>query len=237
MTTEQFSPKILESIYSFDRVRFISGKTVKELRAIIPEQKLLYHCIPDKTSIVNAHIDPTGRAWGYKTKVEASACTDSFMQIINGYEVGQLSHLQIARDIIFSTMEEANSFMEWFEKNVSRRYSRKSFKWETTLYLGKYKGERAENYIRCYPRESKMNGMPCFHSEFVLEGSTAIKRALKIKSFNDLPTCMECYYALENKYIDIKDSHLNQGIKFGSQYIQNQDYKRIKERLTQVKNK
>jgi len=224
-------PAIIDVLYSFDRIRFLSKYSVKDVKIIIPESELLKHCLPDNNSIVKVHIDQTGREWGWKTKVEASACNDTFFEVIKGYNFGILSHLQIARDVIFPTMDEANIFMEWFEKNIDRRYSRKRFKYEATLYLGTLKGQKSDNYVRCYVRESKLTGAPCFHSEFTLEGATAIKKALCIKSYNDLMTSMECYYMLENKYLHIKDSGLKQGLKFGSSYLQQKDYERIKKRI------
>ncbi|MBV5329076.1 MAG: hypothetical protein JZU65_15855 [Chlorobium sp.] len=231
MNSKDNLPAIIDVIYSYDTIRFISKLSIPDVRKQIPERELKKHCIPRGDSLVKVHIDETGREWGYITKVEASACNDEFVNILKGCDPGILSHLQVARDLIFETMAEANAYMEWFEQNAERLHNRHSFKIGTTLFLGKQYGDNTKSYIRCYVRESKLTGMPCLHTEFVLEGAGAIKKALGIKSHKELTASIESYFKLENSYFRIKESGVVKGVKFGSLFLTKCHYDNIAKRI------
>jgi len=230
----EYNSNILNVIYSYDRVRLISRSTEKDVRQSIPDSVLIKHCIiddEDSRSVVSVHIGENGRNWGYITKIEASACNDTFIEIIKIYKPATLSHLQIAQDIIFNTMTEAEEYGNWYEQNIYRLYNRYRFNKGTTLYLGKKDGDNRKNYFRCYPRESKLTGAPCFHTEFVLDGAGPIHSALGIKGLSGLKTSMEDYFYLENSYLRYKGSYFAKGVKYGSQYIQKEDYEKIRKSL------
>ena len=76
-----------------------------------------------------------------------------------------------------------------------------------------------------------MTGAPCFHTEFVLDGAGPIRIALGITNLSGLKTGMEDYFYLENSYLRYKGSYFAKGVKYGSQYIQKEDYKKIGKRL------
>ena len=117
----EYTSNILGVIYSYDRVRLISRSTVKDVRQSIPDRVLLKHCIiddEDRRSVVSVHIGEKGRNWGFKTKVEALACNDAFIEILKIYNPAILSHLEIAQDIIFNTMTEVEEYGKWYEQNI-----------------------------------------------------------------------------------------------------------------------
>ncbi|NTU73250.1 hypothetical protein HGB07_03720 [Candidatus Roizmanbacteria bacterium] len=231
-------PEILDVIYSIDRIRFISLNYVKELKGSIPEKLLMQNCTPDGRSIVSRHNSKKARQWGYRSILTASACNDDFFEIIRCCDPGILSHIQIACDLMFATMEEAEEYGRWHDKNVERLYNRSQFMINTTKYQGREgkDGEKKPNYDRSYHRISKLTGMPCYHIEFTLEGSTIIKRTLQIKDHCGLTTAEEMYKMLENRYLRVKGTGLKRGRRYGSEYIQVSQYNRIAERLKSAKN-
>lgn len=232
-------PEIKGFEYSIDRIRFNSPKYVKDLKPIIPEKVLMENCLSEKRSIVSRQNNKIARRHGYRSQLDASACNDDFLEILRGYNVGVISHLEIACDLMFSKMEEAKAYAQWHDDNVIRTYNRAHIKYEDTSYRARKtrKGNVNPNYVRSYPRESKVTGMPCYHIEFTLDSSKTIRRVLKIKDHNGLTTAEDMYRMLENRYLRTKGTGLKRGVRFGDMYVQGEQYKRIANRLLKVHGK
>jgi hypothetical protein len=136
---------------------------------------------------------------------------------------------------------------------VRRRNARHNvrFAYGETTYLGKNKGDDTENYSRMYQSNCKVKkdgewveisllGMPCYHSEFVLQGAQTIKKALGITEHRQLISSLDMYYMLENKYLQWR----NEGDlpsyrtwtdkkrkRYGSIYTTTEELCRLKSRL------
>ncbi len=108
-------------IYHFDRVIILSKYTVDELRSLLPVNELLNHTSDSKI------IYEWNAPGGYRSKIDASGCTDEFMRIAQWLKVGILTYVEIAKDIIFTTKNETEIYQRWFFDNVERKYTRKRY--------------------------------------------------------------------------------------------------------------
>lgn len=257
-TRNTFNP--IDHVYSIDKLRFISRLSIAEQRRLIPEDELLKHCITclydqhtGEHVLVAPHIDAKGRAHYWFTKVEATTCDDYFIDTIRHFDAGVLSYIEIAQDLIFNTLSEAQRYGDWFEKNVQKRNKHHATHFiiksdVRTFYLGKKKGKQASNYVRAYPKDCEVEvhyDKPCYHIEFVLNGAQTINRALNIQrcketgSYKGLQSPMEMFNLLENRYLQYRIEGEPEYRAFtapkntllGSLWIPREQYNRIADRL------
>jgi hypothetical protein len=261
MTT---APSYLDIYYTVDRIRFISKRTIEEQKCLIPVAELEQHCTPhhynDRTGqkveeLVWHNDGNKGRATGYITSVQAIACDDYFVDIIKDYDAGTLSYIEIAQDIVFNTMPEAEAFGEQYGLDLRKR-QRLNENWvypeaKASYYIGKAdKDDHPDNYAHRYPRMSKIiEGKAVYRTEFRITGAAAITRCLKLHQSLEtgaypLPSAYERWTFIANRYYVYRGQDLPswkqftevKKVKFGSLYVPRQQLRRIRDRLNNTNN-
>ena len=113
-----------------------------------------------------------------------------------------ISRIEVARDIQFSSKEEAIIETEEFQKHHLMKFSNGNFRYGNTYYMGKVENEFSSIYNVSYvPLKPKLCKMNIFHDEFVIRLIKNIKRILQIKCVYDLKPAEEHYNELFEKYI------------------------------------
>jgi hypothetical protein len=106
-----------------------------------------------------------------------------------------VSYIELARDEFFSTRKEAEGKLEFERTHVRKKYSSEVFVFDSekssvsskpffskiNLYLGK-----KDFQCVAYARPSKINGLPCFHSEWMMQGTKQVKAKIKVRTIGDL---------------------------------------------------
>ena len=199
-------------IYHFDRVRFISTYDVQSLQEFVPVRYLLENTNSDHIiKHHNGRKTSDGKPNWYKSKVDAVCCNDEFMEILDvctepkpsGKPKFVISKIEIAKDLTFDNFDNAYAYEQWFLKNVERKFTRKRWYNKGILYLGKSSADDdSKHYFRSYVCNSKVTGQPCYHSEFVIEGSDIIKKRIRNKfGVTKLTDAMDSYLTLEEKFL------------------------------------
>jgi len=186
-------------IYHFDRIRINTKAYLKTLHKNLPVKKLRNECVSIKL------LAPFQKAfeYGYKSRLEIVAPSKRFFEILMDHESClkpyRITRLEIAKDIICESIDEAERLNRMWAKDSRKKYSgnfnyddiycdtkpdlKKGLIGTFTAYFG---NEKAKFKLCSYVRYSKINGKICIHPEWRILGSHTIKNKTGIEEIGDL---------------------------------------------------
>jgi hypothetical protein len=205
----------MNPVYSIDKIEIHTYLDLKDLSGLWLIEKLRKEC----REIIPLPAGGNARLWGYRSKVSITVPTKKCFEILmwSGLEEYKITYVELAKDVFYKTEEEAMSESYRLMRLLRKKYTTKTeildysdsynstksaygnglFS-DKTLYLG-------NNNLKfvLYARISKINSIPCLHSEWRVRGSRNIKDRLGIKSFGD------CYFLdLNNEYENLTDQYI-----------------------------
>jgi len=203
--------------YYFDKIRINSTQKDVALKNILPIDNLR------KNSKFFRIRYPSSKAKmsRFKSSLEIVAPTKSFLQILLQHERSlktyYISYIEIAKDTSCKTKNDADSLCWERLKTVRKKYSSDHFIYDQRKegpekkrtnnhelfgkHTGYFGGKRFE-YVT-YARISKINGLPCLHEEWAINGAQTIKNKTMISSISDL-----CVFDLKSFFEDQYDKHI-----------------------------
>ncbi len=189
--------------YYFDKVRINIRKSPNNLRQLLPLNDLK----SETTSFFVGNAYEQARTYGLPARIEFVAPSQKCLGILDkslSNIIVKISSLEIAEDTFYETEREASFEFEKLIKTINKKYththliydqcndSKKSSKRRKnriideklfsskTIYMG---SDKFKHVI--YPRLSKINGRPCIHSEWRIQGAFNIKTKTGIASIAD----------------------------------------------------
>jgi hypothetical protein len=182
----------MNTINHFDRIRISTFTDPKKLKANLPVEDLAQNSFSFQIQ------KATGKAHnlnGYCSRLDFSAPSPEFLQILfeNEKHLGpySFSHIEIARDTIFPTKQQAIQATHSFRGR--KKWAGKHWTYKAALatdpdkfgMITKY-SESKKNLHRSYGRNSKITGQPCFHREWAFGEPKRIYDKTGIREIGDL---------------------------------------------------
>lgn len=209
--------------YYFDRVRIITPYYVQDLKKILPMKEL-----KEETGSYPI-IRDLRHPWHYKSAMEihlpSKRCLELLAQIDKIISPYKISYIELARDTYYSTGTEAVLAALHSSKTLIKKYSgtltydgsekekniQKGLFADRTNYYGSVsKKSKIEKILitgkfgfTMYPKDSPLNNLPCFHSEWEIQSANIIFKKTGIKTIRDLLEInkAEVFKQIEAKYI------------------------------------
>lgn len=183
-------------VYYFDRIRINSKEDINS-----KNEKLLSEIL-ERGHYRYEKPYPLAKRFGYKSKLEIFAPTDKCLKNLYEYEhiFGdyRISYIEITKDTSCESEQDAKEMADdyWrirkkysggfvYNNNYTYPANRKKGDGLYPLNTTFYYGSRDFKFV-VYSRRSKLNGRPCIHEEWRIQGSTRIRQKTYIKSIADL---------------------------------------------------
>ena len=188
--------------FIFDRIRINTRYPLAELKKLLPVSK-----IQDESYNLQIRVSSeAAQCVGFKSTINIVCPSPEALKLLDKHltpPLAMISYIEIARDTICETKDEA--IAEFKKQSTLRkkytpkyfiydsyedyRRDRKKFHDDPTLFYNRtgYFGEQDFLHV-LYPRLSKINHLPVFHTEWRIEGASLIRNKTGICSISDLLT-------------------------------------------------
>jgi hypothetical protein len=202
--------------YYFDKIRINTYYKPRELRKLFPKE-----LFEGETKFFTIRKAPeTARRWGLRSFIYVVAPSMNCLELLAlglRYDRIYLSEIEITQDILAESKRSAAEGAYELIETTRKKFTSEHFIYQWTIsdktknYLNDpnlfgimtgYFGRENHQYA-IYPRNSKITGQPCIHSEWRIRGASLIKKKTGIRSILDLirfniPTFFE---KQEDKYL------------------------------------
>jgi hypothetical protein len=181
-------------MFVYDKIRLLSSVDYMELIVALPREDLKKECL--KLDIIPS--SSKARINGYISAIEVTGPSKDFFKLMDIYsaklEKYRITYLEFAKDVMFSTQEEATASVDKIIHTHVKKYSggniitsKPGSSPDPSLFGGRtgYLGGKRFKYT-VYPRLSKYNNKPCAHLEMRIQGSMEIYKKTGIKTISDL---------------------------------------------------
>lgn len=214
-----------EVVYHFDKIRILFRQPVYELHNYLPYKKLkeLSH------SFYFGQSSKLALQAGYRSRIEISAPSKEALSLLSEINISmddyKISYLEIARDEIYSTKEDAILKFDFLLNHIRKKYTYRYFIYkQIDDYSSLHKMVASEDTSEMfssrtgywgadtfkfvvYPRISKMIGQPCIHSEWRMRGAYLIKEKTEISHIRHLVDfdCQRWFRDQEERFLSLED--------------------------------
>jgi hypothetical protein len=191
----------MDTIRYFDRIKISTFIDAEKLKRILPMKTfkpLCYHFQIDSYSPYNERNFPK-----YLSRIDLTAPSETALEKLCDCQdrIGSCSinYLEAAEDSITENEHDALQILDRYALTARKKWANKHFVYVPTNLLDFDRKDDPDIFskktlysaskkfgLRAYCRYSKINGLPAFHREYVMDGKTPVRKKANIRELKDL---------------------------------------------------